>query len=399
MSKINVENPSQLIGSVPSAEADCSDSSYYEEIIIEEEDEEFIEEIIGSESDEEIYTDITYDSGDDCDTSFVFNGPESGPLEDILNTPKKKGSKRGVAQSSASIKSKSSRSSTSIRGMRRPKIKSAAQKAMEEEARRKVKQEKLARYNRKKILARQREFKRKEEERRLAREVKAAERAKLEIKRAQRRREREQQVTLIAAQQAATQISREKVKNRKQLELEIEDLKRQVQEEAKRKALEDRAAMQHKEEERARKEDALVEKRRMEDEVRFAEQALREATIAKKEAQRKEAIEKGKTRSMLRMRRQKSRRQKSLEKKKALADQKKITEAKQSTSTPTTPQAQQFYSVDELRNMSVPGLDYKNREIYLSDEDCVALFKVPRDEFLSYPKWKITTAKRKVKLF
>ena len=33
-----------------------------------------------------------------------------------------------------------------------------------------------------------------------------------------------------------------------------------------------------------------------------------------------------------------------------------------------------YYSVDQLRNMSVPGLDYQNREKYMSPADCERLF-------------------------
>ena len=59
----------------------------------------------------------------------------------------------------------------------------------------------------------------------------------------------------------------------------------------------------------------------------------------------------------------------------------------------------EYYTVEELRTMSVPGLDYKNREKYLRGKDYKALFGVSKEEFLAWPKWKQTKAKRTAKLF
>ena len=59
----------------------------------------------------------------------------------------------------------------------------------------------------------------------------------------------------------------------------------------------------------------------------------------------------------------------------------------------------QYYSLEELRTMSVPGLDYPNREKYLSPCDFQELFGCPIEEFSKLPKWKQTKAKRDAKLF
>lgn len=58
-----------------------------------------------------------------------------------------------------------------------------------------------------------------------------------------------------------------------------------------------------------------------------------------------------------------------------------------------------YYSYDELKGKKIPDLDYLNREKYLSPYDFMNLFKVKKSEFETWPKWKQTKAKRKVKLF
>lgn len=58
-----------------------------------------------------------------------------------------------------------------------------------------------------------------------------------------------------------------------------------------------------------------------------------------------------------------------------------------------------YYSYEDLRKKKIPGLDYLNREQYLSPYDFMAVFKVKKAEYETWPKWKKTKAKRKVKLF
>jgi hypothetical protein len=59
----------------------------------------------------------------------------------------------------------------------------------------------------------------------------------------------------------------------------------------------------------------------------------------------------------------------------------------------------EYYTVEQLRKQSIPGLDYKNREKYLSPEDFQAVLGVTKAEFETFPKWKQTNLKRKNKLF
>lgn len=61
--------------------------------------------------------------------------------------------------------------------------------------------------------------------------------------------------------------------------------------------------------------------------------------------------------------------------------------------------AGEHYTVIQLQKQLVPGLDYKNREKYLSLSDFQAIFGCNKDEFASWPKWKQTNLKRKAKLF
>ena len=59
----------------------------------------------------------------------------------------------------------------------------------------------------------------------------------------------------------------------------------------------------------------------------------------------------------------------------------------------------QYYSVVDLRNQAIPGLDYKNRETYLHPDDFHKIFNVNIAEFNKLPNWKQTQMKRKARLF
>jgi len=58
-----------------------------------------------------------------------------------------------------------------------------------------------------------------------------------------------------------------------------------------------------------------------------------------------------------------------------------------------------YYSYEDLKNKKIPDLDYLNREKYLSPYDFMAVFKVTKAEFETWPKWKKTKTKRSHKLF
>jgi hypothetical protein len=58
-----------------------------------------------------------------------------------------------------------------------------------------------------------------------------------------------------------------------------------------------------------------------------------------------------------------------------------------------------YYSAAELKKRAIPGLDYPNREKYLSPEEFKNLFKMSKEVFAEMPKWKQTKEKRKLKMF
>jgi len=57
------------------------------------------------------------------------------------------------------------------------------------------------------------------------------------------------------------------------------------------------------------------------------------------------------------------------------------------------------YSLKELRNKSIPGLDYKECQKYLSDEDFGKVFNASRDEVATWKLWKITSHKVRARIF
>jgi hypothetical protein len=65
----------------------------------------------------------------------------------------------------------------------------------------------------------------------------------------------------------------------------------------------------------------------------------------------------------------------------------------------TTDEMTTYYRATELRKEEIPGLDYKNREKYLSPEEFKSLFKYSKEVYAAMPKWKQTKEKRKVKMF
>ena len=59
----------------------------------------------------------------------------------------------------------------------------------------------------------------------------------------------------------------------------------------------------------------------------------------------------------------------------------------------------QYYSLEDLQQQKIEGLDYTCREKYLSPIDFELHFKMTKDQFLEMPKWKRDRAKRKLRLF
>mmetsp|Transcript_17002 Transcript_17002/g.39226 ORF Transcript_17002/g.39226 Transcript_17002/m.39226 type:complete len:172 (-) Transcript_17002:244-759(-) len=58
-----------------------------------------------------------------------------------------------------------------------------------------------------------------------------------------------------------------------------------------------------------------------------------------------------------------------------------------------------YYSITQLRERSVEGLDYDNREQYLTPQDFKDLFGCTKEEYDEMPKWKQQKAKRLAELF
>jgi hypothetical protein len=58
-----------------------------------------------------------------------------------------------------------------------------------------------------------------------------------------------------------------------------------------------------------------------------------------------------------------------------------------------------FHSLEVLRAMSMPGLDYPNREKYIESHLFPGVFGCTKEEFDAYPKWKKTKVKRSKQLF
>ena len=59
----------------------------------------------------------------------------------------------------------------------------------------------------------------------------------------------------------------------------------------------------------------------------------------------------------------------------------------------------EYYSIKELQERAVPGLDYEHREKYLRANDFKDVLGMTKQEFNSLPKWKQTKAKRAAHLF
>ncbi|XP_041999575.1 villin-2-like [Salvia splendens] len=57
------------------------------------------------------------------------------------------------------------------------------------------------------------------------------------------------------------------------------------------------------------------------------------------------------------------------------------------------------YDYEQLKSKSVPGIDYKRREAYLSEEDFQTVFEMSKEAFYQNPKWKQDLLKKKAELF
>jgi hypothetical protein len=301
-----------------------------------------------------------------------------------------------------------------------PVLKSAAQKQAELVAAEKEAEEERARALREQLLAKQRDLEvLAEEEARLRQEEEKAS-TRLSAEREEKRKEKERRASQIAAAEIAKQIANEQEEEKKQKRQEEED-RRKAEEEKHRLAAAAKAAAMKEAAECARKEAeaeaqrrALFEQKRLEAEARRLEAEMEAARKAAEAAKQKEEEEKKRLQAKINERRaaakeRLARASRAVENKSddalpsMFAASKKMAESSKATvSKPVailTDSITTFYSVEQLRAQSVPGLDYKNREIYLSDDDFAKLFECTKAEFAEYPAWKRTNLKRKLKLF
>ena len=58
-----------------------------------------------------------------------------------------------------------------------------------------------------------------------------------------------------------------------------------------------------------------------------------------------------------------------------------------------------YHTMDDLRQSNIPGCDNTRREQYLSPEDFQEYFKLTKEEFAKFPKWKRDKVKRSLGLF
>ena len=352
---------------------DCS----YEEIIVDDDDEfiEYVDEIL-----EDDFTEVTCESESGADANFIisnnasFNGNSSN-MDDL--------------------------------GYKRPVIKSATQKALENEVALKTAAAEEVMQNMRFKMARQNSFCRKDDEYTKQLEAEEAEHLRLEeLEEATRVAEQARQVLSEKANTCLAQSDEDEIR-RQELEAALE----KAATEKLRREVEEREKMERN-----------AKRKAMEEEVRLLQAKLAEAKIAAEEAKKKESEEKKRLKAKVDAHRREKRRtsiadavQGPIETAStASAEFSTVTtsHAESITSMPVMPEpippptsaaplntTTVYYPVDALRQQSIPGLDYKNREIYIHPDEFQKLFLMSIAEFNEQPKWKRTNMKRKLKLF
>lgn len=302
--------------------------------------------------------------------------------------------------------------------VKRPVIKSVAQKNAELEAAAKDAEEEHARVIREQILAKQRELEALNERERLARLEEEEEMARIAAEREEKRKEKERRASQIAAAEIAKQIAHEDEEEKKRFRQEEED-RRKAEEEKHRIAAAAKAAAMKEAAERARKEaeaetarQAAAKQKRLEEEASRLQGEMDKARKAAEAAKQKEEEEKKRLQAKIKERRAAA--------KERLAKASRAVQNKDEDTLPSMFAASQkakpvatsaapaavltddvtsFYSIEQLRAQSIPGLDYKNREKYLSDAEFMSIFECTKEEYAGFPGWKRTNLKRKAKLF
>lgn len=410
---------------------------------------------------EEDFTEVTVESDDDnyiatvtsiarpatVPSGQVGQGPimrdGSDRLNSTIRSAQNNDLKDGSIHSNTSYISSQSGTKPSTGG-RKCSIKTAAQKQAEIDAARKLKEAQETREIRELILEKQRELEDLREMQRKERAEEEAELARIRAEREALRIEKEKLEAEIAAAENKRRIGLRREDSRKRME--VEESQRRLEEDGRRKAAAIKAAAAKEAAERAsrdaeefaRREEEL-ERQKLQEEVQRLEaemeQARREAEIAKQ----KEEEEKKRLQAKIKAKRQAAKERLAqaqsavqnnedqvpsmfehavrnspsprvqpkagVKLKPAPAPNLDTLEASTAPSAPiaklrrVADEPSTFYSVDQLRTKSVAGLDYKNREKYISPEDFEGLFQMSREEFSDLPQWKKTQLKRKQGLF
>lgn len=359
------------------------------------------------------------------------------------------------------VKGQPSRSSIDGSNNRRPVIKSATQKALEEEEARKRAEAEEALKSVEYRIARRNSFTCKDEAFVRQLEEEEAEHIRQEEERERQRIAEQERLAQIKAAEAAARIARQEKEELRRRLVEEEARRKSAEAEAHRLAAEAAARKNEAAEKSRRKAEEAerlerdTKKKAMENEVRKLEAKLAEAKKAAVEAKLKQVEEKNRLKAKVEARRKEKKEikekatdssspevSKSARGSKAtaveaaspervskasvsgvvssptrlskarggLSEPKEVAPAP-AAAAPAAPAAPAsaktasantnsvYYTADELRKESVPGLDYKNREIYLHPNDFQQFFGMTLAEFDLLPKWKKTSMKRKQKLF
>jgi transcription elongation factor Elf1 len=433
----------RIVDKLPSEKDDSpdveEDEESYEEIVVDDDDEfiEYIDEILedgygDDDADEEVFTEVTYDSQDLKDQNYLAFGHSSRTSLEGRPIPKIKSATQKALEGEA-----------------------ARKKAEAEEAQRSV-EFRIARRNSFTLKdAAYMEQLRKEEEEHMRQEQEREQQRILE-------QERLSRIQAEEAARRIAQESEEELRKRLQLEearrkaAEAEAHRLAAEAATREKEAKENARREAEEAERRERE---AKKRAMEDEVRLLEAKLAEAKIAAEEAKKREKEEKKRLQAKIDARRKEKKMQRlsmTMASSDDMSSPSHVAKGTIDTSSPlktiyspvrasakpavsaaappplvamsspvrTTPppppplpvSAQPplalpavdfpiedadgvYYTVEELRKQTVPGLDYKNREIYLHPSEYPKLFGMSKTEFDTQPKWKKTQLKRKQKLF
>lgn len=402
------------------------DEASYEEVIIEESDDEWIEEIITDEQCEYFISksnlnfsmdDVSDDEGGEVDewTEETIGSEDEGDAAYVVASDtghEARQKQKGQEQQNTAPRNASNTSTSRVQ------IKTAAQKRAEEEAARRLAEEEEARALRELILIKKAELERLQLEAQRQREEEEAETARVIAERERLRQEKERKAAESVASEMAQRIADQKESGERQRLQEEEEQRRLLEEQqqkmaaAKAAAINEAAERARREaEEEARKKEE-EERRRLIAEAKRLEEEMEKARLAVEAAKKKESEEKQKLKEKINARRLaakerlakasaavKNKNEDEVPAMFAAAMNKPDKYAAPKTGIEDYKSVTTFYPAKDLRAKSIPGLDYKNREKYLSAQEFQDIFECTKEEFAAWPQWKKTQVKRKKGLF